>query len=203
MTNAQKRALDVLWPNYGIEHDQVELDLDELFGRKAKHVMEIGFGNGELLVAMADEHPDTDFIGVEVHEPGIGHCLLAIEDRGLRNVRLICRDAVEVLKSQIADAALDAVHLFFPDPWPKKRHHKRRIVQPAFVELLRRKIAVGGQLHWATDWDEYAEHIEATVLANKGFQRTPSPGDSRPVTKFEERGRGLGHRISEGFFVRV
>jgi len=203
MTTAQRRALQTLFPVYGIEHRPEQLDLHKIFGREAPRVMEIGFGNGELLVAMAAENPETDFIGVEVYEPGVGHCLLAIQNHQLTNVRVICHDAVEVLKVQIPDRALHAAHLFFPDPWPKKRHHKRRIVQPAFVELLHQKIDTGGLLRTATDWDEYAEHMSATILASKGFQPAGTSGDQRPPTKFEQRGRRLGHRVTEGFFNRV
>ena len=203
ITTAQKRALHDLWPIYGIDYEAVELDPDELFGRAANRVMEIGFGNGELLVAIAAENPGTDFIGVEVHEPGVGHCLLALERDDLKNVRISCHDATEVLRTQIPDRSLNAVHLYFPDPWPKKRHHKRRIFQPGFVDLLSRKIAPHGTLHTATDWPEYAEHIEATVLENKGFQRFEGTPALRPATKFEQRGKRLGHRITERIFERL
>lgn len=203
MTAAQKRALQTLWPVYGIDYQPEELDLDTIFGRQAERVMEIGFGNGELLVSMAADRPDQDFIGVEVHEPGVGHCLLGIENRDLTNVRVICHDAVEVLKAQIPDRALRMVHLFFPDPWPKKRHHKRRIVQPVFVELLHQKIDRGGLLHTATDWDAYAEHMSSTILASKGFQPATTSGSQRPRTKFEQRGQRLGHQITESFFERI
>ncbi len=203
ITPAQKRALQTLWPVYGIDYQPGELKLDEVFGRKAQRIMEIGFGNGELLVSMAAQSPDTDFIGVEVHEPGVGHCLLAIQSQNLTNVRVICHDAIEVLKHQIPDRSLQAVHLFFPDPWPKKRHHKRRIVQPDFVELISQKIDTGGLLHTATDWDEYAEWMEATILANKGFQQVDAADGRRPQTKFEQRGKRLGHQITERFFQCV
>ncbi|MDH3511448.1 MAG: tRNA (guanosine(46)-N7)-methyltransferase TrmB [Gammaproteobacteria bacterium] len=203
MTPAQKRALQTLWPMYGVDYRAVQLDLDEIFGRAASRIMEIGFGNGELLASMAADSPETDFIGVEVHEPGVGHCLLAIQNRNLTNVRVICHDAIEVLKHQIPDRSLQAVHLFFPDPWPKKRHHKRRIVQPAFIELLHQKINLGGLLHTATDWDEYAEHMEATILANKGFRLAGTTAGARPQTRFEQRGRRLGHEITERIFQRI
>lgn len=203
MTPAQKRALQTLWPMYGVDYRAVQLDLDQIFGRAASRIMEIGFGNGELLASMAADSPETDFIGVEVHEPGVGHCLLAIQNRNLTNVRVICHDAIEVLKHQIPDRSLQAVHLFFPDPWPKKRHHKRRIVQPAFIELLHQKIYLGGLLHTATDWDEYAQHMEATILANKGFRRADTTAGARPQTRFEQRGRRLGHEITERIFQRI
>lgn len=203
MTDAQKRALQTLWPVYGIDHGLAPLDLDEVFGRQAPRIMEIGFGNGELLVSMAADNPDKDFLGVEVHEPGVGHCLLAIQNRNLTNVRIICQDAIDVLKHQIPDRSLQAVHLFFPDPWPKKRHHKRRIIQPDFVDLLCQKIGSGGLLHTATDWHEYGEHIEATIGANKGFQPAGAALGQRPQTKFEQRGKRLGHEITECIFRRV
>lgn len=202
ITIAQKRALQTLLPVYGIGCQPVQLDLDEIFDRKAQRVMEIGFGNGELLVSMAADNPDKDFIGIDVHEPGVGHCLLAIQDRGLTNVRIICHDAIEVLKHQIPDQSLQVVHLFFPDPWPKKRHHKRRIIQTAFVDLLCQKIDIGGLLHTATDWDDYAEQMQATIGANKGFQPARAAAGGRPQTKFEQRGKRLGHEITECFFQR-
>jgi len=203
MTAAQKRALQTLWPLYGIDYRPAQLDLDQAFGRKARRIMEIGFGNGDLLVSMAADNPETDFIGVEVHEPGVGHCLLAIQNQCLTNVRIISHDAIEVLKYQVADGSLQAVHVFFPDPWPKKRHHKRRIFQPDFVALLGRRIDHGGLLHTATDWQEYGEHIEATIGANKGFQPASAVTDQRPQTKFEQRGKRLGHEIAEYFFERI
>jgi tRNA (guanine-N7-)-methyltransferase len=203
MTVAQKRALQTLLPVYGIEYRPVQLDLDEVFGRNAQRIMEIGFGNGELLVSMAADNPDKDFIGIEVHEPGVGHCLLAVQEQSLTNVRIMCHDAIEVLKHQIPDRSLQAVNLFFPDPWPKKRHHKRRIIQPDFVDLLRQKMAIGGLLHTATDWNEYAEHIKATIAANKGFQPAKAAAGGRPPTKFEQRGKLLGHEITECFFQRL
>ena len=201
MTDAQKRALQNLWPTFGIDFQPALLDLDEIFGRRAQRIMEIGFGNGELLLSTAADNPDKDFIGVEVHEPGVGHCLLGIQN--LTNVRVICHDAVEVLQHQFPDGSLQAVHLFFPDPWPKKRHRKRRIIQPDFVALLGRKITPGGVLHTATDWSEYGEQMEATILANSGFQRGGTAAGQRPQTKFERRGKRLGHEITEGYFQRI
>ncbi len=200
MTAAQKRALTELWPQYGIDFAPALLDLDEVFARSAPRVMEIGFGNGELLAEMAAAHADQDFLGVEVHEPGVGHCLLAAERAGISNLRVICHDAVEVLREQIADASLDTVQLFFPDPWPKKRHHKRRIVQPEFVRLLARKLRAAGVLHIATDWEPYADHIEMTVGDSGLFRRLERPPRLRPKTRFEARGERLGHRIWEGVY---
>lgn len=202
MTAAQKRALTELWPRYGIDFAPELVDFEQVFGRSAPRVMEIGFGNGELLVEMAAAHPDQDFLGVEVHEPGIGHCLLAAERASITNLRVICHDAVEVLRQQIADASLDTVQLFFPDPWPKKRHHKRRIVQPDFLRLVARKLKPDGVLHMATDWEAYAEHIETLIEDSGVFSRLSAPPRPRPKTKFETRGEHLGHSIWEQVYRR-
>lgn len=203
LTVAQKRALKELWPTYGIEFTGSELELDAVFGRRAPRTLEIGFGNGATLAAMAAAQPDTDFIGVEVHEPGVGHCLLEIEERGLTNVRLIRHDAIEVLNMQAPDAALNQVNLFFPDPWPKKRHHKRRIVQQGFLVLLSNKLVPHGRFHVATDWMNYAEHIEESVNASGLFAPIESAAERRPETKFELRGKRLGHDIWERIYRRV
>jgi len=203
LTPAQERALEQLWPAYGIEYSDAELDFAGIFGRRAPLALEIGFGNGELLAATAAARPDADFVGIEVHEPGVGHCLLELEKRALTNVRLICHDAIEVLNRQVPDAALNQVKLFFPDPWPKKRHHKRRIVRPEFVALLARKIVGGGTFHVATDWMNYAEHIEETVDACPDFEAVGGGEKMRPETKFELRGKRLGHAIWEQVYRRV
>ncbi|TDJ46283.1 MAG: tRNA (guanosine(46)-N7)-methyltransferase TrmB [Gammaproteobacteria bacterium] len=203
VTNAQRRALDELWPKHGIDYTAHELDICQLFGRHAPIVLEIGFGNGELLVSLAAANPARNFIGIEVHEPGVGHCLLAIETARLTNVRLSRHDAIDVLRQQVPDAALSRINLFFSDPWPKKRHHKRRIVQPDFVALLVKKIEIGGLFHVATDWADYAEHINAIVLKNKAFTPVEENGPARPETKFELRGKRLGHEIWEQRYRRV
>jgi len=203
LTAAQTRALDELWPLYGLDYSNEPLDLDKVFGRHASRIMEIGFGNGELLATLAAQQPDADFLGIEVHEPGVGHCLLELERYELKNVRVLRHDAIEVLQRQIPDAALSQVNLFFPDPWPKKRHHKRRIVQPAFLRLLSRKIKPGGFFHVATDWMNYAEHIEATVIADASFEPASTDALQRPETKFELRGKRLGHEIWERMYRRV
>ncbi|UCG74002.1 MAG: tRNA (guanosine(46)-N7)-methyltransferase TrmB [Chromatiales bacterium] len=196
VTAGQQRALAELWPRWGVEPPADTLDLDTLFGRQAPRVMEIGIGNGDVLLTMAAQYPEQDFLGVEVHEPGIGHCLLGLEKAGLDNVRLIREDAVVVLQHWLAGACLDRVNLFFPDPWPKKRHHKRRIVQPAFVALVAARLKPGGLLHMATDWAPYAEHIEEVLAASADF--VPLAADSdRPPTKFERRGERLGHEIRD------
>ena len=203
LTNAQQRALKDLLPKYGIDYRPALLPLDKVFERQAPRIMEIGFGNGELLVEMAANTPETDFIGVEVHEPGIGHCLIAVDRKGLANVRIICHDAVEVLQNQIPDQGLEGVNLFFPDPWPKKRHHKRRIVQPDFIELLARKIAAGGIFRIATDWTHYAEQIAATTGSNRFFEADDIATGDRLKTKFAQRSKRLGHEIWEHAYRRV
>ena len=203
ITSAQQRALEEHWPQYGIDYEPSPLNFEQVFGRNAERILEIGFGNGELLVATAAENPDTDFIGVEVHEPGVGHCLLRLHEQSLTNVRLINHDAIDVLNRQIPDGALHGVNLFFPDPWPKKRQHKRRIVQPDFVMLLGRKIAPGGFFHAATDWANYAEHIDRTVTETPVFRAIKTETSKRPETKFELRGKRLGHEIWERTYRRV
>lgn len=209
LTPSQQRALDQLWPRFSLGDSDLVLDLDKLFGRKAPKVLEIGFGNGASLAKMASQQADHDFIGVEVHRPGVGQLLNAIEQLGLQNLRVECTDAVELLKQRFADASLDRVQIFFPDPWHKKRHHKRRIIQPDFVDLLADKIKPGGHLHLATDWQHYAEHMLDDISANerfsncadndKGFIARP---DYRPLTKFEQRGHKLGHGVWDLLFKR-
>jgi len=208
VTRAQERALAELWPRFGIEATATPVDLDAVFGRSAERVLEIGIGDGETLLALAALHPERDFLGVEVHRPGLGHCLLGIESGGLTNVRLIAHDAVEVLERQIPDASLDEVLLYFPDPWPKKRHHKRRIVQPAFAELLATRLKPGGSFRLATDWAPYAEHMLEVLRASPSFSNASATGDyvprptSRPLTKFERRGERLGHEVFDLEFRR-
>jgi tRNA (guanine-N7-)-methyltransferase len=208
LTASQQRALEELWPAFGIEFGDEPLRFDALFGRSAPVVLEIGFGNGETLVQQAAEHPDLDFLGIEVHEPGVGHCLLKARDAGIGNLKLIRHDAVEVLEVMIPPASLARVNLYFPDPWPKKRHHKRRIVQPPFLAMVAGRLAPGGALHVATDWENYAEHIEAAVLESGHFacaEKRVHAGDDpldRPGTKFERRGLRHGHRIWDWRFVK-
>jgi tRNA (guanine-N7-)-methyltransferase len=199
MTVAQERAWRELWPSIGIEDGDAPIDLAAVFGRDAPRTLEIGFGNGESLIALAAARPERDFLGIEVHRPGVGHLMLRCEAERLTNVRAICRDAVEVLERRIADASLAEVLLYFPDPWHKKRHHKRRIVQPAFVDLVARKLEPGGVFRMATDWHNYAEHMLATARACAALRNESTTGDyvarpdSRPLTRFEQRGRRLGH----------
>ena len=208
MTVAQDRAWRELWPRFGIEDGGDPLDLPAIFGRTAPVTLEIGFGNGESLAALSMAHPERDFLGIEVHRPGVGHLMLLAEAADLRNVRVVCRDAVEVLGRRIADGSLDELLLYFPDPWPKKRHHKRRIVQPPFVELVARKLRPGGVFRLATDWQNYAQHMLATVGACRLLENESHDGgyvsrpDSRPLTRFEERGQRLGHDVWDLAFRR-
>jgi tRNA (guanine-N7-)-methyltransferase len=207
MTTAQERAWQDLWPRFGIAHGTDLLDLPALFGREAPVTFEIGFGNGESLVALAVAHRDRDCIGLEVHRPGVGHLLLRCEAEGLTNVRVLCDDAVEVLQRRIADGSLDEVLLYFPDPWPKKRHHKRRIVQPAFVALVASRLKPGGRFRLATDWEPYAAWMLEMLSASPDFTNAAPDGGcierpERGTTRFERRGRRLGHRVFDMEFTR-
>ena len=208
MTVAQERAWRELWPTLGIENDDTHLDFAAAFGRDAPVVLEIGFGNGESLVALAAAHAERNYLGLEVHPPGVGHLLLCCEAGQLGNVRVVCDDAVQVLQGRVPDTSLDEVLLYFPDPWPKKRHHKRRIVQPPFVELVARKLKPGGILRMATDWQPYAEHMLATAGTSANLQNESATGDyvdrpdSRPLTRFERRGQRLGHGVWDLAFRR-
>ena len=208
MTVAQERAWTELWPRYGIETSDQPIDFTAVFGRTAPLTLEIGFGNGESLLALAAAHPERDYVGIEVHRPGIGHLLLRAEELRLANVRAICRDAVEVLQQCVAPGSLAEVLLYFPDPWPKKRHHKRRIVQPAFLALVASRLLPGGVLRMATDWQPYAEHMLETASACAGLRNESPDGgyvprpESRPVTKFERRGHRLGHGTWDLAFIR-
>jgi len=209
LTSSQRRALDDLWPEYGIEFAPQLLDLDSIFKRAAPRVFEIGFGNGESLVQLAIDDPASDFLGVDVHDPGIGHCLISAHDARVTNLRLISHDAIDVLEMQIPHASLSRINLYFPDPWPKKRHHKRRIVQPEFLTLCAARLGSNGSLHIATDWANYAEHIDETLGEFSGFEcteRREHDGDqplARAATKFERRGVRHGHRIWDWQFVRI
>ena len=208
MTPAQRRALDVLLPRYGLSTNTM-LEPFTVFDRSAPLILEVGFGNGESLATMATQDPASDFIGIEIHRPGAGHLLLELEEQRLRNVRIFIADAVEVLKCCIPDLSLKRVQLFFPDPWPKKRHHKRRLVQPEFIQQLACKLTPGGILHMATDWDNYARHMLETMNAVPEFRScagkdgySPRPA-YRPVTKFERRGQRLGHGVWDLLFERI
>lgn len=209
LTKGQQNALDNHWPAFGLSYQHSPLDLQQVFGRSAPVVLEIGFGMGKSLVEMASNAPDKDFIGIEVHKPGVGACLGDAAAAGLSNLRLFEHDAVEVLNDSIAAESLDTVQLFFPDPWHKKRHHKRRIVQPEFVQLLRKKLKIGGVFHMATDWQNYAEHMLEVMQVAPGFENVSANGDyverpeQRPLTKFEQRGQRLGHGVWDLMFTRT
>ncbi|HBG96757.1 MAG TPA: tRNA (guanosine(46)-N7)-methyltransferase TrmB [Chromatiaceae bacterium] len=210
LTTGQQRAFAELWPRWGLHWRPGEvLDVHGLFGNANPVVLEIGFGNGESLACMASEQPGRNFLGLEVHRPGIGHLLLEIERAGLNNLRILCQDAVELLRGGLPPASLDAVHLFFPDPWPKKRHHKRRIVQSEFVLLLARALKPGGTFHAATDWEPYAEYILGMFdAADDLFSNSAGQGGFvarpawRPPTKFERRGERLGHPVRDLVYRR-
>jgi tRNA (guanine-N7-)-methyltransferase len=201
-TPAQRRALEALFPKYGIEFSDQAIDPRQLFARDAPLVVEIGSGMGETTAEIACAEPQTDFVAIEVHGPGVGSLLQRIEATPLANLRIIRHDAVEVLQRMIADDSLAGIHLFFPDPWPKKRHHKRRLVQPEFASLAARKLAPGGYLHAATDWDDYAAQIERVLSAEPLLEPAPPGSRTRPPTKFERRGLGLGHRVRDLLFLR-
>lgn len=199
LTPGQERALERWLPEYGLPGNDEPLDMEALFGRAAPTLLEIGFGNGATLLELAQRHPGWNFIGVEVHRPGVGHLLKLAGEQGVTNIRVSSRDAIEVLERQIPDASLHRVMLYFPDPWPKKRHHKRRIVQPSFAALVARKLAPQGEFHLATDWENYAEHMKDVLDASPDFVNTadgyaPRP-EERPLTKFEQRGQRLGHGV--------
>lgn len=210
LTTAQARALDELWPQYGIDDDPdaPAIDFQSLFGRRAPVILEIGFGDGEATWRMARAEPDRDFVGVEVHRPGVGRLLMAIDKHGLSNLRVACEDAVVFLSDRIAHGVLAGVRMYFPDPWPKKRHHKRRIIQQGFLELLASRMQTGGVLHLATDWGPYAEHMTEALSQTDSFSNLAVNGDYcerppwRPETKYERRGTRLGHRVYDLVYER-
>jgi len=210
LTAAQERAFVELWPRYGLDWvPGTPLDLAALFGNARPVVLEIGFGNGDSLAAMAAADPLRNWLGVEVHGPGVGHLLLETERRGLANLCVVRHDAVELLEQGLTPGALERVQLFFPDPWPKLRHHKRRILTPAFLDLLARVLAPGGVFHAATDWAPYATHmLEVLEAPGSPFTNTAGPGcfaqrpSTRPLTRFEARGERLGHQVHDLVFRR-
>jgi len=207
VTNAQRRACEELLNVYGVPFAPAPLDLDRLFGRAAPQILEIGFGMGETTAAIAREHPEHDYLGIEVHTPGVGSLLKRIADLHLENVRIVQHDAVEVLEHMIAPAVLAGVHLFFPDPWPKKRHHKRRLVQLPFVALLASRMKPGATVHACTDWEEYAQQMLQVLSADRALENTAvdyaERPESRPETKFERRGLDLGHRVWDLIFRKI
>ena len=199
MTRGQRAAIERHWHAFGVQGDS-PLDLDVVFGRRAPRALEVGFGMGDALLAMASAHPERDYLGIDVYEPGIGATLAALADAGLDNVRIMRGDARELLATALPPSCLRTVMIFFPDPWPKKRHHKRRLVQPDFVRLVGSRLEIGGTLQLATDWEEYAHYMLGVLEASEGFVNSspegfsPRPAD-RPATKFERRGEKLGHDV--------
>lgn len=209
LTKGQAQAIEAHWGSMGLDYSPEPLDLNAVFAREADTVLEIGFGMGASLVTMAKEAPELNFIGIEVHKPGVGACLADAGEAGVTNLRVFHHDAMEVLEHAIADNSLARLQLFFPDPWHKKRHHKRRIVQPAFAELVRRKLKIGGVFHMATDWENYSEHMLEVMNAAPGYRNLSSDStvvlrpDYRPLTKFEARGQRLGHGVWDLMFERT
>lgn len=210
LTQRQQSAIDYCWADKGIEPAQGVINLDQVFGRKADKVLEIGFGNGDSLWQMAQANADKDYVGVEVHEPGVASLFVHMLENHVENIRVIQADAVAVLSEHIADDTFSRVQIYFPDPWPKKRHHKRRIIQPEFLQLLRQKMRVGGVVHCATDWENYAMHMMEVLSNAPGFKNVAGEGvfssnedqQLRPNTKFERRGVGLGHGVWDLLFEK-
>ena len=209
LSQAQQNAIDTIWPKYGLTLADQLLDFKTLFGREAPTIIEIGFGMGNSLAAMAEAHPENNYIGIEVHRPGVGALLKLVAEKGLTNIRVFNEDAIEVLNRQIPKGSLAAVYLFFPDPWHKTKHKKRRILQAEFAEKIAQYLAPGGQFHMATDWEDYALHMMSVMSAAKDYrnlsgkgQYTPRP-DYRPLTKFEQRGHRLGHGVWDLVFERI
>lgn len=207
-TAGQKLALESHWDKFCLS-PQFAFDADVAFGRSAPLIVEIGFGNGDSLAAMAQANPQLNYLGIEVHRPGVGHLLMLLEENAIENVRIYHHDAIEILEQKVPDYSVSGVHLFFPDPWHKRRHHKRRIVRPSFLHLLNKKLLPGGYFHAATDWQDYAKDMLATLSADDGLKNA-SPGgdycprpDYRPLTKFENRGLRLGHGVWDLIFTKV
>lgn len=209
LTPSQQRALVELMPDFGLEFHPEPLDFDEIFESLHPTTLEIGFGNGDTLIEQAGRNPGMNFLGIDVHEPGVGRCLLQARDANLNNLRLIVHDAIEVLEHQIPRQSLARVNLYFPDPWPKKRHRKRRIVQSAFVDLIANRLVAGGTFNIATDWENYAEHIDEVMSRSNLFEcadRREHDGDrplDRSRTRFEQRGVQKGHRIYDWCFRKA
>jgi tRNA (guanine-N7-)-methyltransferase len=209
MTDGQRNAFDTSWPTYGLKLADGAIDTDAVFGRTGPKVLEIGFGMGDSLLQMAAAEPQTDFIGIEVHPPGVGTLMNTAKAEGISNLRVYLADANDVLEECFASQSIDRLQLYFPDPWHKKKHNKRRIVQPQFVQLVREKLRPGGVLHMATDWEHYAEQMLETLDAAEGFENIAGIGqyssrpDYRPMTKFEKRGERLGHGVWDLIYKKL
>lgn len=207
MTAAQQRAIDTMWPQFGVDYQKAALDLNQIFGRNNPKVLEIGFGMGTATVEIAKRLPEKDFLAIDVHGPGVGNILKLIEEEKAGNIRVMRHDAVEVVENMLADDSLDGIHIFFPDPWHKKRHNKRRLVQTPFVAKLLPKLKKGGYVHMATDWEEYAVQMLEVLsgfdsLSNTAEEDYASTPEYRPETKFEARGKRLGHGVWDLVFVK-
>ena len=209
VTAAQERALTELWPSFGVDFNGAPLDLDAIFGRRAPRCLEIGFGAGEVIGALAKAQPQTDHVGIEVHRAGVGRLLMQARGEALTNLRIICHDAVEVLATSIADGSFDSILIFFPDPWHKKRHHKRRLIDTVFIDMLAAKLKPGGVLRLATDWQAYAEQMLSvanacerleSLSADRTYVERP---DFRPATRFERRGARLGHGVWDLAYLKA
>ncbi|BBP46985.1 tRNA (guanine-N(7)-)-methyltransferase [Thiosulfatimonas sediminis] len=209
LTASQERALEDFWPRFGLEVKMGLLDFSHVFARQAPTIVEIGFGMGKSLAEMAEANPQNNYIGIEVHKPGVGALLRLIDDKQLQNVRVFNHDAIEVLEQCIPLNSLDGVYLFFPDPWHKKRHHKRRILQAPFATNIAKHLKIGGQFHMATDWENYAEHMMEVMSSLTNYRNISGIGqftarpDYRPLTKFEARGHRLGHGVWDLIFERI
>ena len=207
MTAAQQRAIDTLWPQFGLDYQETPADLNQAFGRRNRKILEIGFGMGTATAEIARRLPDDDFLAIDVHGPGVGNLLKLIDEQRIANIRVMRHDAVEVVENLLADGSLDGLHIFFPDPWHKKRHNKRRLIQAPFVAKLLPKLKSGGYIHLATDWEEYAQHMLEVLngfpeaLQNTAETYAPTPA-YRPETKFEARGKRLGHGVWDLVFVK-
>ncbi len=208
MTPGQQRAFEQNWERWGLAHEDGPLDYDAIFGRPGPRILEIGFGMGQSLVSMARAAPGSNFIGIEVHRPGVGRLLHSMVDEDVDNIRVYCHDAVDILRDCIPEASLDTIQIFFPDPWHKKRHHKRRLIQPTFAAQLVTRLKPGGVLHLATDWENYAEQMMEVLTATDGLSNASGEGafaprpEHRPLTKFELRGERLGHGVWDLVFRR-
>ncbi len=208
MTKGQQRAMDELFPKWGVKFEQQLIDMIALFGNDHPVVLEIGFGMGRSLAEQAQNNPQLNYLGIEVHKPGVGACLLLAEEYGLENLRVLNHDAVEVIEHMLGDDALYGLQVYFPDPWHKKKHHKRRIISPQFIERVTPKIQTQGFIHLATDWENYAEHMLQVMNDQRGWNSqsddktyVPRP-DSRPLTKFEQRGHRLGHGVWDLYYLK-